>query len=312
MRLKILFHDSCFDGAASAALFACFYREHVDAAAQVGYLGLQHRSGDPFPDDAFDGDVNACLDFRLEWWFDHHQSAFVSPADRQHLEADRSGHRFYDPTAKSCTRFLARVLGERFDFDAGRFRELIDRAEIIDGALWPDARTAVDLGDPSLRLMTWIENNRDPALTVRYIEDLQRRRLDEIAADPYIAGPLAPILRRHEQAIALIRERAVVERGVVRFDLIDTGIEAPSKFIAYMLHPEAGYAVGLTRSPARVKISVGSNPWATRPRAHDIARICEGYGGGGHPVVGAVSLPPGEVARAREIAAEIAARLALG
>ncbi len=56
-------------------------------------------------------------------------------------------------------------------------------------------------------------------------------------------------------------------------------------------------------------MSVGSNPWARPPRAHDISKLCERYGGGGHAVVGAVSLPPGRVADARRIAAEIAAAL---
>jgi nanoRNase/pAp phosphatase (c-di-AMP/oligoRNAs hydrolase) len=45
------------------------------------------------------------------------------------------------------------------------------------------------------------------------------------------------------------------------------------------------------------------------PRAHEINKICERYGGGGHPVVGAVSVAKGDLARAREIAAEIVAEL---
>jgi nanoRNase/pAp phosphatase (c-di-AMP/oligoRNAs hydrolase) len=38
----------------------------------------------------------------------------------------------------------------------------------------------------------------------------------------------------------------------------------------------------------------------------NIAELCEKYGGGGHPVVGAVSLPTTELARARQVATEIA------
>jgi len=45
------------------------------------------------------------------------------------------------------------------------------------------------------------------------------------------------------------------------------------------------------------------------PRTHKINEICERYGGGGHPVVGAVSLPRAELERARTIAAEIVAEL---
>ena len=54
---------------------------------------------------------------------------------------------------------------------------------------------------------------------------------------------------------------------------------------------------------------MGSNPWAREKRTHDLARICERYGGGGHPVVGAVSLPAEELERARSIAREIVCAL---
>jgi nanoRNase/pAp phosphatase (c-di-AMP/oligoRNAs hydrolase) len=57
---------------------------------------------------------------------------------------------------------------------------------------------------------------------------------------------------------------------------------------------------------------VGSNPWAKVPRTHDISKICERYGGGGHPVVGAVSVPRNELDRARQIAREIITELQTG
>jgi hypothetical protein len=317
MRLKVLFHDNCFDGAASAAVFARFYREARVPNADVVYQGVQHRIGDAFPPDAFDGDVNVCVDFRyspsprLDWWFDHHVSAFQSPEDRAHFAADTSGHKFYDPGARSCTKFEAHVLHELFGWDAQPFEDLIRWADIIDGAQFPDARTAVALENPALRLMTWIENNKDPALAVRLIEDLQHRPIAEIAAAEYVEKPLAPLLARHQQVIEVIRERArMTEDGVVIFDLIDANIDAHNKFIAYMLFPECRYTVGLTRSPSRVKISVGSNPWSGFVRRHNLAEICERHGGGGHPVVGAISLAPDQADRARALAAEIVAELA--
>jgi hypothetical protein len=311
MKLKILFHDNCFDGAASAAIFASWYRAKRDPGVEVRYVGVQHRPGDAFPPDAFDGDVNVCVDFRyarsprLDWWFDHHVSAFGSPEDRAHFEADASGQKFYDPEARSCTKFEAGVLAERFGFDAARFEELIGWADIIDGAQFADARTAVALEAPALQLMTWVENNKDKALATRFIEDLQRRAIGEIAAADYVTRPLAPILARHKHNIDAIRDRANARDGVVFFDLLDAGIDAHNKFIAYMLFPECRYTIGLTRSPSRVKISVGSNPWSPVPRRHNIAEICERHGGGGHPVVGAISLAADQLERAREIAREI-------
>jgi hypothetical protein len=316
MKLKILYHDNCFDGAASAALFARFYRELRHPGAQVSYQGVQHKQGDAFPRDAFDGDENVCVDFRystnprLTWWFDHHVSAFQSPGDKRHFEADTCGQKFYDPGARSCTKFEAAVLAERFGFDVEPFAELIHWADLIDGAQFPDARTAVELDAPALRLMTWIEHNKDAVAKVRLIEDLQRRTIADIAGDEYVTRPLEPLLARHANAIEIIRRRAYDLDGIVLFDLLGDGIDAHNKFIAYMLFPECRYTVGLTRSPARVKISVGSNPWSPVPRSHNIAEICERHGGGGHPVVGAISLGPAEEERARALAREIVAELA--
>jgi hypothetical protein len=315
VKLKVLYHDNCFDGAASAAVFARFYVEAVDPTAEVAYLGVQHKTGDPFPPGAFDGDVNACVDFRfspsprLHWWFDHHVSAFQPSEDRAVFLADASGKKFYDPAARSCTKFMTGVLRERFGWSSPRFEELVTWADLIDGAQFPDARTAVALEAPALRIMTWLETEKDPALRIRLIRDFEEKTIAEVAAEPYIAGALAPILERHRQAIEIIRGRANESHGVVFFDLLDTGIDVHNKFIAYMLHPECRYTVGLTRSPARVKISVGSNPWAKEKRTHDIAAICQRYGGGGHPVVGAISLLPGQEERARDIAREIVAEL---
>jgi nanoRNase/pAp phosphatase (c-di-AMP/oligoRNAs hydrolase) len=96
---------------------------------------------------------------------------------------------------------------------------------------------------------------------------------------------------------------------VVEVDLLGTGLESANKFIAYELFPEARYTVVLSEDARRTKVSVGSNPWPVAPRTHDIGRLCQRYGGGGHAVVGAVSLPPGQAGEARRIGAEIAAAL---
>jgi hypothetical protein len=315
MKLKILFHDNCFDGAASAAIFASFFRDKIRQDAEIVYQGMHHTPGDAFPPGVFSGDVNVCVDFRyspsprLDWWFDHHVSGFQRPEDRTHFDAVKNEQHFYDPKARSCTKYESGILAERFGFDTTRFADLIHWADIIDGAQFPDARTAVELAAPALLVMTWIENNADPELGIRLIKDLQQKSLAEIAQDDYIRLPLIPLLKRHRGAIKTIESHAAETSGVVYFDLSDTGIEAHNKFITYMLFPDCRYTVGVTRSAARVKISVGSNPWSRVPRTHNIAKICERHGGGGHPVVGAISLPPADVEKARALAREIAEEL---
>jgi hypothetical protein len=103
--LQICYHDHCFDGVASAATFLRFYRDRVRPVNDVAFKGMAHRAGQLFGPDAFAGDENAVVDFRfsadprLTWWFDHHQSAFETAADEAAFRADRSGKKFWDPTA---------------------------------------------------------------------------------------------------------------------------------------------------------------------------------------------------------------------
>jgi hypothetical protein len=99
--------------------------------------------------------------------------------------------------------------------------------------------------------------------------------------------------------------------GTLFFDVTDQELEGYNKFVPYYLHPESIYSVGLSKSSFRMKVSVGSNPWAPSPPVVNLAKICERYGGGGHARVGAVSfdLNQQEVARtaAKEIVEELRA-----
>ncbi len=311
MKLRILYHGNCFDGAASAAIFSKFYREKIAPDAEIAYTPTMHRAGNAFDREQFDGDENAIVDFkycpdeRLTWWFDHHQSAFLTPEDEQHFKADTSGKKFLDTTSKSCAEFIARIAKEQFGFENDSLAELIEWAHIIDGALYESPAQCVELRSSALKLMQVIEGEKDPSFVEYIIREMMDRSLDEIVESEEIQAKLTPILERHWNTVNLIKERARYERGVVSFDLTDTDIDGYNKFIPYYFYPETTYNVALTKSEFRTKISVGSNPWAPRPRTHNIAEICERYGGGGHAVVGAVSLKPDELDLGKKYMIEI-------
>ena len=316
MRLKVLFHDNCFDGASSAAVFTRFYLEKVNPGATVEYQGLAHKAGAEGVDPGcFTGDENAIVDFRysqdprLTWWFDHHQSAFQQPGDEAHFRADKSGKKFHDAKRKSCTHFLADTAAARFGFDLKPLEDLLYWAEIVDGALFTSPRMAVELVEPALQLMTVLEANSDPGFIPAIIGKMQHQSLAAIAAEPDVQARLAPLLTRHRAAIELVRKKARLDKGVVFFDVADEGFDGLNKFIAYYLYPDARYTVWVGRSSKRSKISIGSNPWRPDLRTHDLSRIAERYGGGGHPVVAAVSFQADELAKARAAAAEICTEL---
>jgi hypothetical protein len=311
MKLRILYHGNCFDGVSSAAIFTKFYKAKIHDDAVVSYTPTMHRAGNAFDREQLDGDENAIVDFkycpdeRLTWWFDHHQSAFLSPEDEAHFRADTSGKKFLDTKSASCAEFIARVAKEKFDFEDGNLAELIEWAHIIDGAFYESPAQCVELRTPALKLMQVIEGEKDTAFVAEIIQMLTSMTLDEILESETIQARLKPILEQHWKTAEIIKERASADRGVVSFDLVGTGIEGYNKFIPYYYHPEVTYVVSLSLSSYRTKISIGSNPWAPRPRTHNIAEICERYGGGGHAVVGAVSLAPNEVDLGRQYMHEI-------
>lgn len=321
MNVRVLFHDNCLDGATSAALFTAFYRSRVDDGAAFSYRGMSHGPGDVFAG-AFAEPTpelqHACVDFRyspdsrLDWWFDHHQSAFITPADAEQFRVRHNPRHFYDPAAQSCSKFLAERCAEAFGFDPAPYAELIRWADLIDGAKFESPAQAVECREPALQLMLWVEANRDPQLKLRFIADLldsPRRGLAEIASQEYVQAGVRPLRQESERVLSLLRERAECRDGVVTYDVSDQALASVSKFAPYYLFPTAHYVVGVLRMPSRVKLTVGSNPWRSERRTANIATICGRYGGGGHPAVGAVSLADNELVRGQVIAGEIATEL---
>jgi hypothetical protein len=315
MTLNLMFHDNCFDGAASAAVFLRFYLDRLRPQARITLVGMTHQAGQQFDDSLFLADENAIVDFkyassdRLTWWFDHHHSAFLTPEDEHHFRRDRSGKKFYDPSFKSCTKLIASVANEQFGFECPTLGELVHWADIIDGALYRDAKTAVEVEEPAQKLATVIEASKDPEFRHSIIHQLARRPLGEVASQPAVLSRYEPLARRHQDNIRIIQKASRCVKGVLFFDLTELGLDGYNKFIPYYLYPEANYTVSLLRASKRTKVSVGWNPWSAAKRKHNLAAICERYGGGGHPVVAAIAFRPEAIEEARKAAEEIVAEL---
>jgi len=303
-------------------VFTRFHRECVKTADAFSYYGLVHRAGALFDEDAFVEGENAIVDFKyspspkVTWWFDHHQSAFLTPADQADFEAGQKNgsttlRKFFDPNYVSCTGLIADVAKAKFGFDTSPLAELIHWANIVDGARYESASAAVEMAAPAMKLTMVIESATDPALVPRLIPLLTEMPLQGVLDQPFVQTLLEPLMARHWAALELIRQRATVERGVITFDITDHPTEGYNKFIPYYLHPSATYNVGISKSSFRTKVAVGTNPWTSLPPASlvNLAAICERYGGGGHARVGAISFPPEREDEARKAAAEIVQEL---
>jgi hypothetical protein len=318
-------HGHCFDGLCSAVLFTRLYRHRFAGdGATFTYHGAGYGPGQNGVDPkVLAGDVNAILDFRFSalpqigWYFDHHVSAFVSPDDRAYYErraadGEAGGERrfFHDGAYSSATKLIADVGRERFGLDGAPTAELVRWADMIDSAAFPSAAMAVERKEPELRLMTVVEHLGDDAFLAKMVSRLIEQPLSEVARSPEIAQAYEPLGRAHEGFVKLVEQHAQQMGDVVLVDLSDQNIEVAGKFVTYALYPESAYSVLLSRSKTKCKISIGYNPWSPVPRRHNIAAICERHGGGGHPVVGAISLPADRIEEAKALARSIAQELA--
>jgi len=299
---------------ASAALLTRLVRAVESRPIAFEYRGLDHQpGGSHVPDAVLDGDQNGVVDFRytvsqkLTWYFDHHATGIVGDEERARFDSATGQRKYFDPSYGSCTKLIEDVARDDFGVDLTDLSELIRWAHIIDTAGFESAEAAGQLEEPALQLMAVLEVHGDDAfLGPRIRAFADGASLAEVASQHEVKKRFKPLRKLHDDLAAQIEERARCESAVVTFDLVGNNHDRYGKFIPYRLYPDARYSVAVTANKTRAKVSVGSNPWSSVPRAHDIAAICARYGGGGHAVVGAVSLPTSELERARAIAAEIA------
>jgi hypothetical protein len=319
---RIFYHDKCFDGACSASVFTRFHRECAKTADSFSYHGLVHRAGALFDEQDFINGENAIVDFKyspspkVTWWFDHHQSAFLTQADRADFEAGQADgsqrmRKFFNPNYISCTSLIADIAQVNFGFNTAPLLELIKWADIVDGARYESAKAAVEMAAPAMKLTMVIESASDNSLVKKLIPLLTEMPLQSVLDQGFVQELLGPLMERHWAGLELIKSRASVDRGVITFDITDQPTEGYNKFIPYYLFPEGIYNVGMSKSSFRTKVAVGTNPWTTLTpdKLVNLAAICERYGGGGHARVGAVSFPPDREDEARKAAAEIATEL---
>jgi hypothetical protein len=314
-------HGYCFDGLCSAVMFTRLLQHIERGPLHFTYAGCSYGPGQNGVDPrVLAGDVNAILDYRfspakeLTWYFDHHLSAFQK-GEREVYEARaqvRGPERrfFHDGAYGSCTKLIADVGARDFGLDPVPSASLVRWADMIDSASFPSADFAVErTKEPVLQFMTVVEHGGDDAFLARMVPRLLAEPFEDVARSPDVAAAYAPLGAQHAQFIAQVRSAARESGGVVLVDLSDRVIDVAAKFVTYALYPNSAYSVVVSRSKTKCKISIGYNPWSKTPRRHDIAAICERWGGGGHAVVGAITLPEGEVDKAREIARSIVQEL---
>jgi hypothetical protein len=316
-RVVVATHGHCFDGMASAALFTWLYRSVEGSNASFAYHACDYGPSEGgVPSGWLNGDDNAVLDYRystspaLSWYFDHHATAFQGAGDREHYDRRRGLRGAYDGAYSSCTKLIADSARREYGLAVpDHMLSLVAWADRIDAARFADVREAVDRKDPVLQLMTVVEHHGHTHFVAIMAPRLLSRPVEEVALTDDVQALYAPLAKKRAGALAEIEARAKLVGRVAVCDLSEVATEVIEKFALYSLYPEALYAVTVTRTPSKVKVSVGYNPWATAARDRDIGTLCRRHGGGGHPVVGAFARPVDKLDEARALAASVVEEL---
>jgi hypothetical protein len=310
-KIVVAAHGHCFDGLASAAMFTELRRQTARGELKFRYLSCGYGPNlQTIPEKWLSGDENAIVDFRytpsqrLSWYFDHHVTAFASDEQRDRA-LEHKDRFFYDPTYGSCTKLIADVARDRFGVRLDRFADLVAWADRIDSARFASAQEAIDRTPPVMQLAAVVEQHGDAPFYERVAPLLVDQLVDDIATSDDIQRLWRPIADAAEETQRRIADRLQLFGDVTYAELPEQPLKASGKFVAYALTPACVYSVALVRMKQHFKVSVGYNPWCRRERTHDIAAICQRYGGGGHPVVGAVSVPLDRLDEARRIARAI-------
>ncbi len=293
-------------------VFTKLMRHIHGADLQFEYHACGYGIGQKVPSASLlSGDLNAILDYRfhatdaLDYYFDHHRTAFGSDEDRAFFEVRRDNGRYYfEPDYSSCTQLIADVARRHFGLEPG-LQELVTWADIIDSAAFPSAEAATDRSQPEMQLVSVVEQHGNDALITELVAQLEHVPLSQVAASTLIKERFAPIGERQRVFAEAVARRAQNGGRAVYVDLTDATVDLIGKFVTYAMFPQSTYSVVVAKLKRGFKISVGYNPWSGNALDTDISAICARYGGGGHPVVGGISLGDGDGARAQQIALEI-------
>ena len=114
---------------------------------------------------------------------------------------------------------------------------------------------------------------------------------------PYVENVVSARKRSHARDCERIEAVAKVDAGVLEYDLLDEAPRVLSHFIPYAQHPDVDYVVGIySHGDGDLRLTLGYNPWKDPGlRRHNLAEVCERYGGGGHPRRGGGANCPGDI-----------------
>jgi len=261
LQVRVFYHDKCFDGACSAALFSRFYKERIRSEVEYEYSGLLHRAGALFDENKFDGTRMPSSISNTPVRQESHGGLITTKVLSSHQPM---------PLTSSRTRAIkilrsrfqivhqlhAMIAEQRFGFDPRPVTELVRWADIVDGAMYDDPKSAVEMQAPAMKLTMAIEASTEHDFVKRLI-----RLLAYSPSPKYLRNPSwLQCCRRSSSAIMLPSiscASAQKKKTVPFFSTSPTSISKATTS-SFLLSPSRfRHSIGVSKSSFRVKVSVG-------------------------------------------------------
>jgi len=233
------------------------------------------------------------LDFlyhpRASWWFDHHQTSFITDKWREEFKGDKN-HAF-DSTKRSACDLMAGHFKKEFNYKPRKFiADLIKWATIIDSASYKSAKEALEGDQPAIKLNKAMgPANFSRNAEAKYFETLIKSLADEPIAKtiqiPTVKKEIKRIEKDEKEVKKIFKKISTVTGRAVFVDGTKTKAQLSNYFGCYF-YPKIDYTVTLEFYGRYYHLSVGKNPWKKTPIRVHIGEMLKKYGGGGHKTVG--------------------------
>ena len=183
--------------------------------------------------------------------------------------------------------------------------DLIEWAEVIDGAKYANAVAAVELRSAAARLRLVIEHAEQEEMRAEVVRRLRFRSIAEVLATPELKAVADRCVEERRGEMGFVVRRLERRDRVGYLDV--RGIEGarPNRFLPYCVFPDLEYLVTVSAGDDWVRLSLGTNPWRRPEGLVNLAEVARRYDGGGHAAVAGISLPRGKEAMVEQVREEI-------
>ncbi len=305
-----------FDGLVCGALITKF--EKIDS-----YLFVEPKFMQDGLVEVRSGDIIANLPYHpnCTLWFDHHITNTMPQFNRP-IMPGKGGFRLAPSAARVVYEYYSELASthdpaigahqaeaiERF-LTTERMRYLLQQADKVDAGQLTREDVMNPQGYVLISMTTDGRYAEDEPYWRRIIELLRDTNLEETLKDPEVARRCRKVLDYQEKLSAILLAHTTLKGNVIYVDLrpVDD-IPDGNRFLLFTLFPQGNIAVKVTYDTQRentTAISVGYNIF-NKTSSINVGELLQGYGGGGHRVVGSCRVANDEAEQAiQEIVAAV-------